>query len=358
MKLLVVSNFNSHPSARHFVELIAGLQKKGIHVTIMSTSTGSATDYLLACGVKFIEHHPSKKFDLVSIRLIKGHLISGNYDILYLLNSKGIANGIRAAMSLPVKVVTYRGAFRMHWYDPFLYITHLNRRVDKVICLSEAVATHVKQLRTYMRAKTEVITHGFDPEWFKSDKVMDLSAYGIPESAFVIGCVANNRSVKGVKYLIRAMNLLELQNYYMLLIGRGMDKELEKEKQRLVSPERIKCVGHIDELGAAYNAIDLYVQPSLMEGLGKSIAEAMCASKPVIATRSGGSETLIVNEESGILVKPKSSKAIADQIIRLFENPELRDELGRNALQRIKRHFSVQTSVDKHYDFFKSLINQ
>ena len=359
MKILVIGNFSSFATTKPIVEMLIGLKNKGIDVEIMSADRGRVIDYLSSSGLKIIKHHPKKKIEPSAIKFIRHYLLEHSPDILFLLNSKSIANGIQAAKNVNVKVVTYRGAAGLYWRDPMSFLTHLNPRVDKVICISHFVERNVRKQMPYMRKKTHVIYYGFDPAWYNTDGSMDLFEYNIPKGAMVVGCIANNRPVKGVKYLIRAFKYLKNpQNVYFLLVGDGMAEELEHEKTRLDFSDHIICPGHIEDLGQFYNSIDIYVQPSLKEGLGKSIVEVMCSAKPVIATRSGGPQEIIENGKSGILVDKKSPRAIADEIENLIENKSFRTKLGQQGLARIKEHFGLEKSVDHYYNFFNSIIQE
>lgn len=358
MKILVIGEFPSSATSKPMAELFIGLHQKGIGVEIMCADKGRIVDLMKSAGVTIIDHHPGKKVDLNSTKFIRNHLEEHQPQILYLLNSKSIANGIRAVKSIDIKVITYRGAAGLYWHDPTSYLTHLNRRVDKVICNSKYVESNVKSQMPYMRKKTQVIYPGFDPSWYKIDQGRIITEFGIPEGATVVGCIANNRPVKGVKYLIRSMNYLkDAKNVYFLLIGTGIKEEFEKERSNCSFPDQIICTDHIEDINAMYNCFDIYVQPSLKEGFGKSIVEAMCNAKPVIATSSGGPEEIIVDGKSGLLVKKGSAKAIAEKIDVLIEDKIKRREIGEAGFKRITKDFSIEETVNKYFVFFNEIID-
>jgi glycosyltransferase involved in cell wall biosynthesis len=356
MQVLIIGNFMSFTATKPLVEVYIGLKRRSLDVVIMTASEGEVVDYLRTKGVTIIEHHPQKKIDKKSIKFIRSYLIDNKPDILFLLNSKSIANGIKAAKNIDVKVVTYRGAAGLYWHDPTSFLTHLNPRVDKVVCLSHFVEKNVSSQMPYMKEKTVVISHGFDPEWYQSTENQHIPDIPIPEGSFVISCIANHRSVKGTKYFIRALNHLpDIEQMYFLLVGNGMAKLLRKEIVNLQRPERISAVDYVEDITELYKKLDVIVQPSLKEGLGKAIAEAMCLGKPVIAAKSGGPEELIENGKSGFLVNKKSSVEIAEKIQYLFDNEQQKNEMGHEAKKRITTGFSIGEATDKYYRLFKSL---
>ena len=356
MKVLVIGNFTSFATTKPLVEVFIGLKRRGLDVVIMTASEGKIVDYLETNGLTIINHHPKKKIDNQSIKFIRSYLIDQKPQILFLWNSKSIANGVRAAKNINVSVVTYRGAAGLYWHDPTSFLTHLNPRVDKVVCLSHFVEKNVRSQMPYMKKKTVVISHGFDPIWYESTESKPIPDISMAEGSFVVGCIANHRPVKGVKYFIRALNhLSDVEHIRFLLIGNGFDKLLKDELVNLKYPDRISAVGYVEDIAELYKKINVFVQPSLKEGLGKSIAEAMCLGKPVIATRSGGPEELIEDGKSGFLINKKSPVEIAEKIQYLFENEQERKNIGMAAKVRITTKFSIDETVDKYYRLFESL---
>ena len=100
----------------------------------------------------------------------------------------------------------------------------------------------------------------------------------------------------------------------------------------------------------------IYVQPSLKEGLGKAILEAMSMGVPPIATDSGGPKEYIEQLVSGILVPPKNSKEIAKQIQLLYEQEDLRIAMGQSAKLAVIEKLNIQDSITKLDELFRSFV--
>jgi len=95
---------------------------------------------------------------------------------------------------------------------------------------------------------------------------------------------------------------------------------------------------------------DISVLPSLTEGLSNSILESMAAGLPVVATKVGGNPELVIDGETGYLVPPADPRAMADSLLRLIRDPQLRREFGRRGRERVKEHFSLHVMVQKYED--------
>lgn len=356
MKILTVGHFNSFATSKPHVEMLIGLKKKGVDVKIVSSSRGPVIDYLKENGIEIFDHHPKKKVDRESINILSGLLASFKPDIFFLLNSKSIPNGIRAAKGVDVKVVTYRGAAGLYWHDPTSYLTHLNPRVDAIVCVSKFVEENVRKQFFLSKPRTKVIMHGFDVSWYTPREQDSVNIKGISEGEIVIGCVANVRPVKGVKYLIKAARKFKNNpNVKFLLIGSGMESLVRNDAGDSAGSEQFIIPGFVENLKPYFRLMDIYVQPSLKEGSGKSIVEAMSNGIPVIATKSGGPEEIIQDGKSGLLVATKSSKELAEAIQRLMDSADLRKQLGQGGKERIMNDFPIEKMISQYYEFFTDL---
>jgi glycosyltransferase involved in cell wall biosynthesis len=134
---------------------------------------------------------------------------------------------------------------------------------------------------------------------------------GVPDDEFLICSVGNLRKVKGIKYLIEATKYLpEEMPFRILLIGDGTDSPgTHRLANRSGHPQKFIQTGHAEVPPAWIANCDLYVQPSLSEGLGRAISEAMCLAKPVIVTDGGGAKEFFAQGDNGFVVKRGSARA-------------------------------------------------
>jgi len=358
IKLLVITPTNKSVS-NHMAEaeMWIGLKKQGIEIDLITHGNSYFANKFKKEGIHVIDHYPSKKVSLESIKLIKDVLKKGKYDILHLTKGHGLSNGVLAAKGIPVKVITYIGSKSLYWHDPTTWISQLSPRVDKIHCVSHNIEQHVKKQILFRKKKTFTIHKGYNPDWFSAIKPIDLTEYNIPKDAFVICCLARHTKVKGIPYLVEAMKFLpKNKNIHLLILGTYTNG---KDMADIIAKHPYK--NNIHALGRLKNALDflaashIYVQPSLSEGLGRAILEAMSLEKPTIITNAGGCTELIENEKSGIIVPVKNAKAISEAILRLYKDKELRTKLGKNAKNRVITDFHTNTTVEKMYHFYKQL---
>jgi glycosyltransferase involved in cell wall biosynthesis len=311
-----------------------------------------------ATGVKVHYLKMTKKIDFDIIRELRTIILREKFDILFLTFGKAITNSLLATWGIDIRIVAYIGSLNVHWHDPFAYLSFLNRRIEKLICLSDGVLEHMLKQSKTLRGKALRIYKGYDPEWIKITNPIKRADLDIPDDAFVICCFAIVRKVKGIPYLIKAASYLpEGLPVYFVLVGRDMDSA---PILRLVSRSKYKnnfrVFGFKNDIFSYTALCDLYVQPSVAEGLGRSIIEAMCLSKPVIVTEKGGSKELVTDGINGYVVPAKSSEAIAGKIELCYRNRDNLKKMGEMSLKRIREDFSPGKMIDQTYTVFEEVL--
>jgi len=147
----------------------------------------------------------------------------------------------------------------------------------------------------------------------------------LPLNAKILLSVCSLSKRKGIDYVLRALPSIvgKYQNFLYLLVGdeRPDGEEFRKLVDKLGLDKYVRFFGRVDEetLINCYNAADVFILPSLQEGLGTVLAEAMACGTPVIGTKVGGIPIVINNFKSGLLIPPKSVKSIEQAIIQAFD---------------------------------------
>jgi glycosyltransferase involved in cell wall biosynthesis len=98
--------------------------------------------------------------------------------------------------------------------------------------------------------------------------------------------------------------------------------------------------------------LDVFVLPSLSEGLSLALLEAMVSGKPVVATRVGGNPELIDHGKTGFLVQPEDARDLAANLLKLVSDPEIMQQFGRRTAERVHQHFSMKQMVDRYNDLY------
>jgi len=181
----------------------------------------------------------------------------------------------------------------------------------------------------------------------------------------VVGFLGSISPAKGLEFLIRSASFIkEKYRNIRLIIAGGFPPEqldyrfkLKKLVHELGLSADIVFTGHIehDRVPLVLSLFDVFVSASVSEGTPVSILEAMAMEKPVVATDVGGVSEQIVNDETGILVPPRNTKALADAIIHLLSNPTKANSLGRKARERVGQMFTLQMCVIQYKKLYENL---
>ena len=244
------------------------------------------------------------------------------------------------------------------WLYPNSYLKHLHPRVDGILAVSKSVQAYLQKQIWWNPEKVKQFYKGQRLDWYKDSQPINRQELGIPPDAFIITCIANNRKWKGVNFLLEAtQHLPPTLPFHFLLIGRKMDTT-ENLKLIRTSPykNQIHILGHRKDICEILATSQVYVQPSLKdkEGLGKAILEAMSLGVPPIVTNSGGPKEYVKDGVSGMVIPPKDAKAIAHEILVLYEDEQLRKELGKSAKLVIEGPLNMETSISKVDQIFKN----
>ena len=177
----------------------------------------------------------------------------------------------------------------------------------------------------------------------------------------VIGTVGNLREVKDHKTFIKVASEIsrKFQNIKFLIAGKGpLERELKKIAELSGLKKKIVFVGFIKEIEKVYSAIDIFVLTSFWEGCPLSILEAMSFGIPVVSFSVGDVPYIIQNGKDGFVVKDRDFTELIEKIKLLLKNETLRDKIGKNAKEKIRREFTVEKMVKRYTDIYLNLLKQ
>ena len=185
------------------------------------------------------------------------------------------------------------------------------------------------------------------------------------EDTLVIGTVNRLQDEKDQLTLVKAF--IEFRdrrsaykdNVRLVIVGDGPDRpKIEKFINERRISEVVWLAGSRNDTAEILRSIDIFVLPSLIEGVSNTILEAMSTGLPVIATNVGGNPELVVDEETGYLVNPGKPGEIADAIQKYFCDRELIKRHGNSARTRVLEKFSIQRMVDRYLNLYQELVEQ
>ncbi|NLE35884.1 MAG: glycosyltransferase family 4 protein [Bacteroidales bacterium] len=339
--------------------LIRGLHARGVDMTVVTQRPTDETEELQREGIKVEYIIFDKKISRNIISRLRAIIDAGQIELIHVTFGKAMTNALMAARGRKAKIIGYYGSLSLHWHDPSAWLAFLNPRIDRLICASDAVEAHVKrQLPPWRRNRAVRIYRGYNPDWFNGLVPANRSDAGAGEEDFLICTVGILRKVKGIRYLTEAAGMLPKEiPFKIILIGDGTDSpDTIKLARASGVPEKFIHMGHIKNPPAWMAACDLYVQPSLSEGLGRAITEAMCLAKPVIVTDGGGAKELFARGDNGFVVLRRSAAGLAQAIIRCWENRDSLASIGMKARETIRNEFHHDETVNRTFELYRELL--
>lgn len=166
----------------------------------------------------------------------------------------------------------------------------------------------------------------------------------------LLNVVINHLKEENKVKLLFVGSPVEGQEYYL--------REIEKIIFDNIIQEKIKIIPFTVNLNPIWNITDIAVMPSTeAESFGLVAIEAMLAKKPVIGSNHGGLTEILIDNETGFLVKPNNEKALFEALLKLIENPELRNSFGEKGYQRAIKEFSADKYVQSFENLFNDILN-
>jgi len=352
MNILYIANhLNVGGITSYVLTLATGLKKRGHEVHIAS-SGGQLLSRFQEAGINYI-HIPIKTKSeinpkiLVSACKLSSAVKKYNIDIAHSNSRTTQVLGCLLARFVDIPhISTCHGFFKKKVFRKIFPCWG-----QKVIAISESVKEHLMKDFAVREEDIRVIYNGIDMENLKATSsnlpAEEKKNFGLGEGP-VVGILARLSDVKGHIYLIEAMkNVLEkLPHAQLLIVGEGkMQKELVALVNRLGIEKNVFFMPSVNDTKEVLSIMDLFVMPSLKEGLGLALMEAMSSGLPVIGSDVGGIKSLIQDGYNGLLIKPADSQGLARAIMELLQTPERAKNLGRNARIFINQNFSQEKMV-------------
>jgi len=243
----------------------------------------------------------------------------------------------------------------------FLPDIYLMKRVRKSVVLNEPLKEKLIE-KGIEEGKLEVIPNGVNVDDFnlsKEEIERVKEKYGLSETTVMFSGTVTPR--KGVEYLVKAAEILKENNVLFLIVGNtNLDREYANKVMEYAKLRNLKVrfTGFVPygDLKALYSACDVFVLPSLEEGFGVVLTEALASGKPLIGTKVGGIPAQIKDGWNGFLVEPGNEKQLAEKIRYLIDNPEERERMGRNSRKLAEEKFSWTVIADKYLRVYKEVV--
>jgi glycosyltransferase involved in cell wall biosynthesis len=324
--------------------LLRGLHKRGHKVCLICHPKTLLEKRARDTGVRVYPVSIWSEIGVIAFLKLLVVLLQTRPDILMFNTPRPILLGNFASQftSVKIRMIFRRVNFPLR-KNPLTRMKY-NCGIDCIIAISESISCQLQD-GGIPSSKIRTIYEGMDLSAYPRREMPISRVSGEP---VVVGTVAHLSPEKGLTYLIRAAGIIPDVSARMrfVIVGDGIcRRELEEE---VVSHRLQTCfrfLGFQDRIVEHLNSFDIFVLPSLSEGLSSAILTAMATSLPVIATDVGGIPELIQEGQNGILVPPKDPRALARAIERLARDPEERHRLGEKGRKLIEERFTLQRKI-------------
>lgn len=363
----------------HLLTLLDGLRDRGVDALflILVSPSNLVDEFMDAADARGI---PARRlvirnnFDLALISRIMTELRRFRPDIVHTHLLHGDLFAIPAAWLLRFPWFGGRGMRRpviissRHNDDRFRlrpYMRLINRvlwrMTDYGIAISNAVREFSITIEGANPNKIETIYYGFDPADGENRLLRKevRAEFGVQDDEIVVGTVSRLIEQKGLPYGLHAF-ALAAERYpqaRLVIIGDGpLRPLLERQARALKLGDRVRFMGWRADGARMMAGLDIFLMPSLYEGFGLVLLEAMAQSVPVIGSAVSAIPEVVVHGETGLLVPPRDVTALAEALDLLMGDVALRKHMGLMGLERLETHFSTALMVERTLALYRRLV--
>jgi glycosyltransferase involved in cell wall biosynthesis len=270
------------------------------------------------------------------------------------------------AAGVPIRVVTQHNSFEGGNLPPRWQVWAdrvLQKHTDRFVAVSRGAENFLLREVGVPRERVLLLPNAVSPLPRPSpDTVGELRRkWGLEGSAPVLGTVARLTHQKGIGYLLEAVSLLRssFPDIRCVVLGEGeLRDELEARAEGLGVSDIVVFPGVRKDVENVLALFDLFVLPSLFEGMPVALLEAMSVGLPVVATRLSSVSEIIDEGVDGLLASPGDGQALADAIADVLRDPEAQRRMSKNAMKKIRTRYSVERWVTSYDEMYRGLLRE
>ena len=331
--------------------------KLGYDVTLVCKKEAAIIEHAAAEGIKTIPINISGDLNPVTIFKLYNIFRKKSINVVIANTGKDLRlSGIASLFLKNIKVIARQG-IDYPLKNNLRYKIAYNYLADKIVANSEATKTTMLKSAPWLKPdKVKVIYNGIDTSIYKAENTKNLrNEFGFAKGDFVIGFVGRLSVQKGVQYALEAFKSVYEKhlNTRLLICGDG---ELRGDVEKFVFENKLESKIHLagfrNDIPNIMKTIDVLLTPSLWEGFGIVLIEAMAAGKPCVATQTSSIPEIVEDGVNGFLVPPKESKQIAEALIRLLSDPQLVRKMGQAGIEIVNKKFTIVKMITEYKKLF------
>lgn len=325
-------------------------------------------DYLLT---RFHIFPEMQTFSMRAFFFLRKHLKKNTYDIIHDIQTLGWGMIPMKAYGIPMVTTVHHPLVRdrdadlavdkTFWekmttllFYPLMMQRIVIRRLHRTITSSQEGVKELQRAFGLKESKLSVVYNGMDVQVFKNT--------GEPRMENTLLFVGNTEDhKKGLPWLLETMTLLP-ENVQLLIVDEGPPKKLNAAKliNKYGLESRVTILGRksLEELVSLYSRATILVMSSLYEGFGLPAAEAMACETPVVVTEAGSLPEVVIHNETGLLVPPRDSGAMAKAVEKLLADKTLRERMGRAGRKRAENNFAWPAAAKNTLQVYRSVLEE
>lgn len=335
-----------------------GLIRRGHTVVIAchegSILAGKAKD----AGITVYELNMVKQAHLVNIGRLMRIIRKERIEVVATHSSvDSWAGGIAAKLS-GRRLVRFRHNLYPIGRDPLTRMIYV--LPDRIVAIGDVIGETLERYGL-RKEKISVIRSSVDVSRFEPRGDDLRQEIGIPDGAMVIGNTSTFTRVKGQEAFLSAFNTICGKTPCWLLFAGRLNEEAKKKYLPLVESgyrDKVIFLGHRDDIPRVLRTMDIFVYPSLLEGLGTALLEAMAMKRPVVASDIPTFRHFIRQEENGVLFSHDVPGDLAEKVVGLIGDEGMRKRLGEKARETVKRKFSPEVMMDKTEALYHAVLSR
>jgi glycosyltransferase involved in cell wall biosynthesis len=368
--LQLITSLERGGAENHLLALLTHADRQAFEVeTAVLSGEGELVPIFRQAGIAVHLLRARNRFDPLALGRLVRLLREGRFDILHShLFRADIYAGLAVARlgeRRPLLVSTRHNDDRF-FLNPFVGLVHygVSARQDLIIAISDHIARFTVSRGVRHPERVRRVYHGLEPpvtQALEREGQHIRQELGIGPDAFLVGNVGRLALQKGQRHLIAAMPLLleRVPRARAIIAGGG---DLEDYLRVLASDmgvaERVHVLGPRRDVPALMHAVDVFVMPSIWEGFGLVLLEAMAAGRPIVASRVATIPEVVADGETGLLVPVGDPLALADALAQLAEDPDRAARMGEAGRERLRRQFSVEKMVGDTELLYRELLDE
>ncbi len=365
MKVLhVTTHFNVGGITKYILNLAKALRHQDVDVLVAS-SGGDLQCELVKSGIQHKSLNIKTKFEFGPKAISSGFMIARivreeKIDLIHAHTRVAQVASAIASVATGVPYVT-----TCHGYFKKGSRSFVDTWGSKVIAISDAVGRHLKDDLGVSEPRIKLIYSGVDAEQFSRiyspEEISDIKRSIGLRSGAVLGTIGRLSSIKGQKYLVMAMKeiLAKRGDAQCVIVGSGPEETSLKDLAASLGVSgSIKFIETCSDTHKYLSIMDVFVFPSIKEGLGIALLEALTSGRACVASRIGGIEDIISDGRSGILVDVESPSGIAGAVLRLLDDDDLRRKLGEEGRRMVRDRFTLNIMADNVSKLYREIVKR